>query len=265
MASAQTTGNNMQNVVSVPPNERGTHHINVGENERIISILLGGPLALFGLTRGSMGGLVWALLGGGMIYRGVRGHSYLYELLGLNTVKESPDTIANLPGNQGIKVERAVTINCPADELYRFWRNFENAPRFMKDVESVQVIDNSHSHWMAKTPLGTTIEWDAEVIDERENRLISWRANGWTIAPSAGTVRFEPATGGRGTVARLELEYKQLKGPIGTALAKFLGKIPENEARDDMRNFKELMEAGEIATTKGQPTGQRSFLGRMFS
>ena len=238
-------------------NESGPLRINIGETERLISITVGIPVSIFGLTRRGLNGLVPALLGGNLIFRGVTGHSFLYQQLGVSTVEHSP-AIAELPNNQGLQVKWAVTINASPEELYRYWRDFQNAPRFMKNVESVQATSGGRSHWVAKTPLGMTVEWDAEITNDEPGRFIAWRRTGGPfLAPNCGSVRFEPKRGGRETVVRLEIEFHQFRGPIGTMLGNTLGQIPEQVVRQDLERFKELMEAGEIPTTKGQPSGRR--------
>ena len=100
-------------------------------------------------------------------------------------------------------VERAVIVDKPAEELYAFWRSFENAPRFMENVVSVEPREGSRSRWLAHPP-GTraALEWDAEVTDDRPAELIAWRAVGGTPLVASGRVEFSPATGGRGSTRR---------------------------------------------------------------
>jgi uncharacterized membrane protein len=157
---------------------------------------------------------------------------------------------------QGIKVERAVTINKSPAELYRFWRNFENLPRFMEHLKSVTIIDNTHSHWVVNAPGGTSVEWDAVIINERENELIAWRSVESADIDNAGSVHFTPAPGGRGTQVRVVLEYDPPAGRAGATIARLFGEEPDQQVREDLRHFKEIMEAGEIPTTEGQPSGR---------
>ncbi len=258
MASAEPIEGTLRKVVHKLQNERGSRRINVGEAERLISIAVGIPVTIFGLNRGILNGLVPKLLGGSLILRGVTGHSFLYQRLGVSTIEHTPAAIAELPNNQGIQVQRAVTINASPEELYRYLRDFRNAPRFMKYIESVQTTGDGRSHWVAKTPLGATVAWDAEITNDEPGHLIAWRrTQGPFLAPSGGSVRFEPKRNGRETVVRLEIEFRQWRGPIGTMLGNVLGQIPEQVARQNLERFKELMEAGEIPTTEGQPSGRR--------
>jgi uncharacterized membrane protein len=159
--------------------------------------------------------------------------------------------------NQGIKVEKSVTINKPADELYRYWHDFEKLPTFMKHLKSVQVCDAKRSHWVANAPLGTSVEWDADIVTDQENQLIAWASVPGADIDNSGFVRFTPAPGGRGTEVKVVIEYNPPGGAVGAAIAKLFGEEPEQQAGDDLRRFKQLMEAGEIATTEGQPSGRK--------
>lgn len=258
MALAETPEGTQHNIVRLPKNERGTRHINIGETERVISLAAGIPVTIFGLIRGIPGGLVPALFGTGLLYRGVTGHSFLYQALGVSTVEQSPAAVAALPNNQGIQVKRAVTVNASAQDLYTRWHDFQNAPQYMNNVESVQQTGNGQWHWVSKLPLLGTVEWDAEVTNDEPGRLIAWnRTQGSFLSPTGGSVRFEQKPDSSETVVQLKIDYLQFRGSIGTALGNILGQIPEQEARKDLRHFKELAEAGEIPTTKGQPSGRR--------
>jgi uncharacterized membrane protein len=155
-----------------------------------------------------------------------------------------------------LRVRKSVTINRPAEDLYRFWHDFQNLARFMKHVDSVQVTGDKRSHWVAKGPAGKRIEWDAETIEDRPNELIAWRSIEGSAVENSGSVRFEPATGGRGTVVRVELEYYPPGGLLGATVAKLLGEEPKSQLEEDLRRLKQLMEAGEIITTEGQPAGR---------
>ncbi len=240
--------------------DRDSRTVNVNDTERWVSAVGGGALVLYGLTRRSLPGLALALAGGGLFYRGATGHCYTYSALGVTTLKENQghSRVASVPHKKGIRVEKAVTINRAPEELYRFWRNFENLPRFMNHLESVRVLDGDgkRSHWKAKAPLGTSVEWDAEIINEVENRLIGWRSLEGADVPNAGSVRFEPATGGRGTVVKVNLEYDPPAGVVGAAFAKLFGEEPTAQVQEDLRHFKQVMEAGEMPTTEGQPSGR---------
>lgn len=216
-----------------------------GETERWASLIGGGALVLMGLKERSLRGALMAVAGGGLIYQGVTKQS---------TVQQAQEAIGM---NQSIKVEKTVTINKPADELYRYWRNFENLPRFMKHLKSVTVYNDKRSHWIASAPLGNSVEWDAEIINERENELIAWASVEGADIENSGFVRFKPAPANRGTEVKVVLEYNPPGGALTAAFAKLFGEEPKQQIGDDLRRFKQIMEAGEIATTEGQPTGRK--------
>jgi uncharacterized membrane protein len=162
---------------------------------------------------------------------------------------------ASVGHHEGVRVEKTVTINKPADELYRFWRNFENLPHFMDHLESVQVKDSTHSHWKAKAPAGQSVEWDAAIISDIANEVIAWKSTNAEIA-NAGSVRFRTVPGGRGTEVTVNLEYDPPAGKAGMLVARMFGEEPTQQVQDALRHFKEVMEAGEVPTTHGQPTGR---------
>jgi uncharacterized membrane protein len=237
--------------------------VNVNQTERWVSGLAGGALAIYGLTRRSWGGAVLALVGGTLIARGSTGHCYMYDALGVNTAgTETGNPLVSVPAGHGIKVEKSVTVNRPPEEVYRFWRDFQNLPRFMNHLESVSDLGGGRSHWVAKAPAGKTVEWDAEVYNEKENELIAWRSLEGADVDNAGSVRFEPAPEGRGTVVRVTLKYDPPAGKLGSLIAKLWGEEPSQQIEEDLRRFKQVMEAGEIPTTEGQPSGRSASAGR---
>ncbi|MFB2983330.1 SRPBCC family protein [Microseira sp. BLCC-F43] len=212
---------------------------NKGDTANWASLIGGGALVLYGLSQRSLRGALMALAGGGLVYRGVTAQ------------KEATDI------NQTIKVEKTVTINSSPEELYRFWHDFENLPRFMKHLKFVKVYDEKRSHWIANAPLGNSVEWDAEIINDQENRLIAWASVEGADIDNSGFVRFQPAPARRGTEVKVVIEYNPPGGAIGATVAKLFGEEPEQQIGDDLRRFKQIIEAGEIATTEGQPVGSR--------
>jgi uncharacterized membrane protein len=237
---------------------------NVNQAERVVSAVAGGALALIGAKRRDLPGALIAMLGVGLLQRGVTGHCQVYQALGMDTasgggaprlVQQHGDA-AVLDASKAIKVEHSVTVNRPADELYRFWRNFENLPRIMGHLESVTVMDEKRSHWKAKAPAGQSVEWDAEVHNEIAGELIAWRSVHEATVPNAGSVHFTPAPGGRGTEVRVVLEYQPPAGRLGAMVAKLFGEEPDVQVREDLRRFKASMETGEATTTTGQPSGR---------
>lgn len=246
---SQSGGQNQANLRTKP-------QVNVGENERVVSGIGGGLLAAYGLYRADILGFTLALLGGGLVYRSATGHCQLYEAAGINTATKENMTSVRASGS--VRVDQALTINAPVEEIYNFWRNFENLPQFMKHLESVTKTDEMRSHWKAKAPLGMTVEWDAEIISDIPNELISWRSVEGADVSNAGSVRFLPSTGGRGTVVKIELRYEPPAGKLGAALAWLTGEEPSVQIYEDLRRFKQLMETGEIPTIEGQPAGRAS-------
>jgi uncharacterized membrane protein len=256
-----TVSNDFTNSSEGETQSAGNHsRANVGQTERIASAIGGGALALYGLTRGNLTGLVLALVGGSLIYRGVSGHCEIYHALGINTADDNPNV--SVKSDEGIKVEKSVTINRSPAELYQFWRKFENLPQFMRHLEAVRVIDATRSHWVAAAPAGTTVEWDAEIINDKPNELIAWRSLEGSDVANAGSVHFEEQANGRGTVVKVALRYAPPAGRLGALVAKLFGEEPERQVEEDLRRFKQLMETGEIVTTEGQPAGRSAKAGK---
>jgi uncharacterized membrane protein len=157
------------------------------------------------------------------------------------------------------EVHASLTVNRPADELYRFWRQLENLPRFLKNVESV-TEEGGVSHWVGKSPLGLKVTWDARIVDDQPGRVISWRSVSDSQVDNSGWVRFEPSTGHRGTVVRVHMDIRTPENLFGRALARLSRSGVEIEVLQDLHRFKALMEAGEVPTIEGQPTGDRPWI-----
>ena len=224
----------------------GSLTTNVGGAERWACALGGGALAVYGVTRGSLGGIALALLGAALVQRGVTGHCNVYEAMNFSTaeggVLRNSENVS-VPAERGTKVEHSVTINRPAADLYRFWRNFENLPRFMNHLESVTVTGPDRSHWVAKAPAGTSVEWDAEVYNEKEGELIAWRTLEGSQVASAGSVRFEEAGDGA-TNVRVSLKYDPPGGKLGSMVASLFGENPQQQIEDDLARLKQMVESG---------------------
>jgi uncharacterized membrane protein len=159
-------------------------------------------------------------------------------------------------------VAKAVTINSPPETIYRFWRNLENFPRFMRHLEQVTTTGERTSHWVATAPAGTRVEWDAEIVEDEANSRIAWRTLPGSTVEHEGVISFEPASAGRGTIVRVSMRYVPPAGKLGVHVAKLFGEEPNIQVDGDLRRMKQLIETGEIATTDGQPRGRRSVLGR---
>jgi uncharacterized membrane protein len=158
--------------------------------------------------------------------------------------------------------ESSIATGKTPEECYRFWRDIANLPRFMDSVQSVQVLDGRRFHWVAKGSGERPLEWDCEITEDRPGAALAWRTLNGAEVPNAGSVIFEPLPQGRGTIVRLSIHYSPLDGRLTAALAKLLHLDPQARVHEELRRFKQLIESGEIATTHGQPTGRRSFIGR---
>jgi uncharacterized membrane protein len=218
---------------------------NISETERMASVVGGGALVAFGLVRRKWDGLALAALGGTLVYRGVTGHCDMYQAFGVNTAKRSGRSVS-IPYELGIRVDQSITIDKTPEEVYRFWRNLENLPKFMTNVESVREIDNKHSHWVVKGPGTASVEWQAEIINEKENERIGWRSLSGSQVANAGSVHFRPVGDGA-TEVTIELQYEPPGGSVGATVAKLMGRDPASQIAEDLRRLKQLMETGETA------------------
>lgn len=214
--------------------------VNVGDGARWVTGIVGAALIGYSLGRGRLRGVL-VPIGLGLIGRAVTGR--------LNPARrERRAAVASLEAGEGTRLEQTVVIARPRDELFQFWRRFDNLPRFMDNLESVTVLDGRRSHWVAKGPLGTRVEWDAEIHNEIPDELIAWRSLPGSDVDQAGSVHFMPGSGG-GTEVRVVLRYAAPAGKIGEAIGHVLGEDPRQQIADDLRRFKQVMEAGEVPTT----------------
>jgi uncharacterized membrane protein len=228
---------------------------NLSGLERWASLAAGAGLAAYGLSRLKSNGWLYAGVGALLLRRGVTAHCDLYDVIGVNTAAPADDTRAALRGPRGVNVLESVTINRPIEQLYRFWRNLENLPQFMRHLTVVEKVTDTISHWGAKGPAGSVVEWDAEIFNEIPNKLIAWRSLEGADVVSAGSVNFDPEPGGRGTRVTVHLQYNPPGGKVGPAIARLFGADGETEIREDLRRFKQLLEAGEVPATSGQSRG----------
>jgi uncharacterized membrane protein len=256
MATTEIPITDRRRVRSVQEVQREGSEANVGRTERWLSAIAGGALMACGLKRPSWQGVLLTLGGGSLLHRAASGRCMMYDAVGVNSAEGGRSRVASVGHGQGIKVEKSIMINKPPEELYRFWRNFENLPRFMNHLESVTPLGDDRSHWVAKAPAGTRVEWDAEVYNEKEDELIAWRSLQNADVNNAGSVRFRRAPHGRGTEVKVVLNYEPPGGKIGAAVAKLFGEEPGQQVEEDLHRFKQLMEAGEVPTTVGQSSGR---------
>lgn len=250
--------------------------LNVGNMERWASLAGGGALIARGLMKGGTRGIATAVIGGVLAQRGATGHCPVYGALGMNTASDEDGRtglagLSGLPGLSGlssltgslglgggtaaVEVRSVATVGRPADELYRFWRDPLNLPRFMTSLESVRPLDDRRAEWTLKPPVGPTIEFVAEITADEPGRRIAWRSEESAVVKHTGEVRFEEMPHDRGTAVRLTLDFSPPAGPIGAGIVKLFDGAMETQLRKDLKNFKMLIETGEIATIDGQPTG----------
>ena len=155
-----------------------------------------------------------------------------------------------------VHLETSIAIDKSPAELYAFWRDFKNLPLFMRNLESVTELSQTQSHWVAKGPGGSRVEWDAEIYTEKENELISWRSLEDADFVNAGSVRFQAGPMGHGTLVRVTMNYNPPAGKVGAGLIQLIGAEPGQLIKEDLRRLKQIMEAGEIATIAGQTSGR---------
>ena len=148
---------------------------------------------------------------------------------------------------RNIEIRKTITVNRQPEEVYAFWHDFENLPRFMSHLQSVEITGQGRSHWKAKSPAGRTVEWDAIIVEDEPNHRIAWETVAGSGIDHAGSVRFQSAPGNRGTEVWVELRYAPRAGRLGSTLAKLFGEAPEEQIQADLRAFKSAMETGEIA------------------
>ena len=217
------------------------------------------------LMRDRPAGPVWGRVGGDIMDLALLGRALQSDQSRKNRVAAATAVVAGVtvldvmagqalsrgPGGRiplsprGIEVRRAITIARPPDEVYRFWRNFENLPRFMAHLERVTVIDERRSRWIARAPAGASVEWEAEITEDSPGELIAWRAVQHAQVPNHGQVRFVRSPDG-GTEVHVDLRYEPPGGKLGAAIAKLFGEEPAQQVAGDLRRFKQVMELGEV-------------------
>lgn len=176
----------------------------------------------------------------------VAGFTLLDTLAGLELSRNGDTATLRARRERAQQVARAITVDCSPEDAYRFWRNLANLPCFMAHLESVRMIDERRSHWIARAPAGTTVEWDAEIIDDRPGELITWRALRGAKVVSYGSVSFLRAPGGRGTEVRISVVHSPPGGLIGAGIARLFGEAIDLHATSDLHRFKQMMEIGEV-------------------
>lgn len=159
---------------------------------------------------------------------------------------------------RAVRAGTAITVRRPVVDVYRYWRDLQNLPRFMTHLESVRAVGDGRSHWVARAPAGKTVQWDAEIVADRPNERIAWRSLEGARIDNSGSVRFRRAARSQGTEVIVELEYIPPAGALGATVAKLFGEEPNQQIRDDLRRFKQVLETGEVVRSAGSPDGSKT-------
>jgi uncharacterized membrane protein len=186
--------------------------------------------------------LALTAVGAGFAWRAYTGHCQGYAMLGINNAERNPATA--VPARQGIKLDKTMIVSRPAADLYRFWRRLENLPQVMRHLKSVRSIDSRHSRWVAEGAFGKDVEWDAEIINEREDEMIAWASLPNGDVETAGSVHFRSLPNGHGTEVVVSLKYNPPAGKMGAHLANLFGEGLEEKLNEDLATFKQVMETG---------------------
>lgn len=227
--------------------------------ERAAFVALGGTLLAVGLKRRSLGGTAAALVGGWLCYRGLGGRGHRYREVDANT--EGRDDVTDPEtSDDAITVERSITIGASADELYQSWRDPEQLSRVVGHFAEVThpSEDPDHQRWTVRGPLGLSLGWDAQVVEDRPGELLRWEARNGAALSDEGSVHFHPAPGERGTEVTLRLRFDPPGGPLGAAAMTRLDMVPTTLVGKALRRFKSLVETGEIPTLERNPSARGS-------
>jgi uncharacterized membrane protein len=220
--------------------------VNVGRRERWISAVAAAAVTAYAL-RHRRGRATILPLAGVLLSRAVSGRCPVNQVIGRNSALDQPASrFTSVRRGEGVRVDERIVLNRARGEVYRFWRNLENLPRFMDHLESVTVLDEERSHWVAKGPAGSRVEWDAVIHHEIPNQLISWRSLEGSEVDNAGSVHFSPTENGD-TEVRVVLRYDPPAGKAGAAVAWLFGEEPSLQVAEDLRRLKQVVEATEPA------------------
>ncbi len=209
-----------------------TMESNTKDQQRLMTGAAGGALTLLGLLkRGPLGFLMMAA-GGFLVFRAAGGSQMVNQVTGGGPTSSKP-----------IFVEHSVVIDRPAQAVYDFWRKLDNLPQIMSHLETVTVLDERRSRWVAKAPLGTHVEWEAEIVNDKPGERIGWHSLPGATVDNAGSVQFESMPGATSTRLHVALSYRPPAGPLGAAVAKIFGEEPSQQIAEDLQKFKQTFEA----------------------
>ena len=229
-----------------------TEKQNVNQVERTASTALGGALLIRSLTRRSP---ISGIIGIALLYRGVSGHSYLYQALGVNTTygnkQEKMGTADGVP-----VIERSITVEKPADELYRYWRDPRELSKILGKFGEVTAVDGNRMHWQMNVPFRRKMEWDTQIVEDRPGQILRWESVEGAKMLNQGTVRFIPAPGDWGTETKLYFRFEPPGGTLGKKAVKSLSIVPRLLAERVLRRFKSLAETGEMPTLERNPSAR---------
>jgi uncharacterized membrane protein len=206
---------------------------NIRPVERIGSMVAGATLLYLGSRRSRLS-LLTETAGTSLLVRGVTGYCPVNALLSRGS--GARDSRATWTGPRGIHVLESAIVPAPPSAAYAFWRDLSNLPRFMSHLRRVDVVDSTHSHWVAAAPAGMQVQWDAKIINDVEGKLIGWKSLDHADVVSAGSVRFRPTAGG--TEITVHLQYDPPGGKLGNWIAEAFGQSPSQTIRQDLRRLK---------------------------
>lgn len=225
---------------------RNSSHINVGKNERIVSVLGGVLLMARGLrhlSRTPVAAVAQIAAGSFLAFRGASGHCPVNESVGRNTAPPVYETL--------ITIIEDVTVNCPRNEVYAFWRQLDNLPGFMKHIHSIEMLSESRSHWQVQLPgIPGLLEWDAVIATDVPDQRISWTSvEGNSNIRHTGTVVFRDTPDGAGTEVHVLLSYEPPAGDIGKAVSRLFNTLFGRMVKEDIKGLKQALEKEEIPVT----------------
>lgn len=216
-------------------------------NDRLMTFVLGGGLALWGVKRGGLIGLIGAGVGTYLLARGAG-----QTEIGREAMDRAGEALS---GRGNGAVSRTIVIGKPRAEVYAFYRNFKNLERFMSNIERIDVLDDKRSHWVVKAPVGGTVEWDSRITEEQENELIAWEAEEGAPMRNRGRVSFRDARDGQATLLSATIEMQPpVEGAIGKAVSSLLRAIPGIQMQTDLERLKRVLE-GEASSSGSQQNG----------
>jgi uncharacterized membrane protein len=220
---------------------------NVGSTERLVTLLAGAALLGYAWRSNSKG---IGLAGAGLLLRGATGYCPGYDAMGVNHA----DTRDALSGGRGVHVRESISINTPAEDLYKFWRQLDRLPEVMPHLAKVEQLDTKRSRWTAKAFDAVPVAWDAEIINEVPYETIGWKTLAGQAVQHAGSVTFKPSPGGRGTDVRVHLQYTAPGGRAASWLAWLAGQDPAKLTREGLRALKRRFEGPHLEAIEPAPS-----------